>query len=677
MTRTGNERGTRTEKSAKPDSFAESMLGMDRTEREENPGREIRKNADRGGKRPDESDSSQSSASGETKAKSRSLDEGRRKPKAKSESEAPANDAREMSVRQPVETVRGEKPKADLPSFFTDGTDVAGTGKNPGGKGAAVAGAGVAGAVTAKKLAGSATGGISQAQQETLSMLQGMQAQEATASQKAIVEFVEKMKSEMGVPAEQLLQAFSQMSPEDLKAAPEVSMESFLSKLKLQPGDKARAAELYGTMVKDTGDAALSQQLAGMGDDVKMQVSGPRDTALKKLSTALDDMNDSFFMRGEHAVQNSSGANAMDAGPVLDPSAKAQMAADELEAKLAALMRTNDGSDMRAIGAGAGLGAGAALASEGAELESLAVEGREAWDGATAMSGDAMPFADADLMDALDLGSESGMSFGERLAEQGGKSQVAASQAGAANASQFQQELKSETKQSAKKSASGEGESLKGDLSASSSLAPVAGAPAPNANAKTAAAGAAGFMVGGRVIPTQAEEQENIRELVRQAQVVLKKGGGEMNLELKPEGIGQVKLKVSVDDGNVSVQMLAENDHSKRLLEKSLHELKANLAAQDLQVGSMKVDIGGEIQKHMDQEAAREQSQKMAQHMMGQFREERESMRQGFMENPGWKSYGRGTRRENVSAESVTSAGVASSAGAARRAAAGRLNLVA
>ena len=159
--------------------------------------------------------------------------------------------------------------------------------------------------------------------------------------------------------------------------------------------------------------------------------------------------------------------------------------------------------------------------------------------------------------------------------------------------------------------------------------------------------------------PTRQDEQDNIRELIRQAQVVLKKGGGEMKLEMKPEGMGQVHLKVSVDDGQVNVQMLTENDHAKRLLENGLHELKASLAAEKLHVDTMKVDVGSEIKKHMDQpsqqDASREQARQFAQEFMGQFREEREAFRQGFAENPGWRSYNRNPKRVPVEPEAIPS----------------------
>jgi flagellar hook-length control protein FliK len=154
---------------------------------------------------------------------------------------------------------------------------------------------------------------------------------------------------------------------------------------------------------------------------------------------------------------------------------------------------------------------------------------------------------------------------------------------------------------------------------------------------------------------TEQDEQANLRELMRQAQVVLRKGGGEMQMELRPEGMGQVKLKVSVDDGQVNVSMLTESDAAKRLLEKGLNELKANLAAHQLKVDTLRVEVGSEIQKQMDQnqEFSREQARQFAGDFMGQFREERQAFRQGMMESSGLRSYSRKFDRPGMESEAM------------------------
>jgi flagellar hook-length control protein FliK len=201
--------------------------------------------------------------------------------------------------------------------------------------------------------------------------------------------------------------------------------------------------------------------------------------------------------------------------------------------------------------------------------------------------------------------------------------------------------------------------------------------PTQKATAGTVAAGLE------RPQASSQEEQDNVRELIHQAQVVLKKGGGEIKMDLKPEGAGQVHLKVSVIDGQVNVQMLTENEATKHLLEKSLHELKSGLASHDLKLENLKVDVSQGANKNMDMDKqgddqARQQARQFANDVMGQFRDERQAFQQGFMENPGWRQYGRPQNRANMSPESV--AGTVGAAEAAKRMRSGgssRLNLVA
>lgn len=199
--------------------------------------------------------------------------------------------------------------------------------------------------------------------------------------------------------------------------------------------------------------------------------------------------------------------------------------------------------------------------------------------------------------------------------------------------------------------------------------------PGQSSSQSSVVAGPSAMMLG-RPQATSQEEQENVRELMRQAQVMLKRGGGEMSMELKPEGMGQVKLKVSVVDGNVNVQMLTESESAKSLLEKGLGELKANLASHQLKVDTLRVDVGQDIQKQMDQNSGqqnqqREQARQFAQDFMGSFRDDRQQFRDGLVGTPGLRGYGRAQRRAAMEPEPVVASQARKSDGAKR------LNLVA
>jgi len=176
---------------------------------------------------------------------------------------------------------------------------------------------------------------------------------------------------------------------------------------------------------------------------------------------------------------------------------------------------------------------------------------------------------------------------------------------------------------------------------------------------------------------------ENVQDVVRNAQLLVQKGGGEMKMQLRPEGLGEVHLKVAVKDGQVAIQMMTDTDSAKRALEKGLDDLKTNLASHRLQVDALKVDVNTDLAKQRfeqgNQDSARDQARQMAQDFMGQFRQDREGFRQGFSEGFGMGSYQQ-PRRQPVPDADAVSTSSAPGAVKARSAAAGgdrRLNLVA
>lgn len=176
-----------------------------------------------------------------------------------------------------------------------------------------------------------------------------------------------------------------------------------------------------------------------------------------------------------------------------------------------------------------------------------------------------------------------------------------------------------------------------GTLSASSGLATAAGSMMPQ---------------------TEGAIKENAQEVIRNAQLLLQKGGGEMKMQLKPEGVGEVHLKVQVKDGQVAVQMLTESDSAKKLLETGLDDLKTSLAANKLHVDALKIEVGTEMAKQRfeqsQQDASREQARQLAQDFMGQFRQDREAFRQGFADGSGLRSYGAQRRPAPPEMEAVT-----------------------
>lgn len=129
---------------------------------------------------------------------------------------------------------------------------------------------------------------------------------------------------------------------------------------------------------------------------------------------------------------------------------------------------------------------------------------------------------------------------------------------------------------------------------------------------------------------------ENMNSIVKQARAFVDEGGGSMEIHLQPEGLGKVHLKVAVQDGQVAVEMMADNLAAKKALEEGLFDIKSALEGQKLMVETLKVEMSPDYQKdfsdlanHMQEQANRD----FAQDFLGQFQQERESRVGGMFDS--------------------------------------------
>src|SRR5690606_27235591 len=120
---------------------------------------------------------------------------------------------------------------------------------------------------------------------------------------------------------------------------------------------------------------------------------------------------------------------------------------------------------------------------------------------------------------------------------------------------------------------------------------------------------------------------ENVEKIMTQAQTLAQKGGGEMKIQLNPEGLGEIHLKVHVKEGQVGLQMLTESQDAKKLIESSLNELKLALGEHKLNLNDIKVDVSQKMSQEMLQQDARRED---AREFLSQFRQFNEGFKQAF-----------------------------------------------
>ncbi len=150
------------------------------------------------------------------------------------------------------------------------------------------------------------------------------------------------------------------------------------------------------------------------------------------------------------------------------------------------------------------------------------------------------------------------------------------------------------------------------------------------------------------------EKQENIQQIMNQAQYLIKKGGGEMKVKLSPEGLGDMHLKVMVENGKVNLQMATESNEAKKLFESSVSDLKNSLSAHKLSFDHIKIDVvnstSTDVATRQDSNNTNSQSQyqgqKETRQFWNQFQEQfgSRAQRDNFFDVPNLKGYGQKKR---------------------------------
>lgn len=194
--------------------------------------------------------------------------------------------------------------------------------------------------------------------------------------------------------------------------------------------------------------------------------------------------------------------------------------------------------------------------------------------------------------------------------------------------------------------------------------------------------------VSGRELPVRAEsigagmvagattmnrEDANTAEIIRQAQFMVRQGGGEVKIKLNPENLGEVSMKMSVDGDKVQLALDTSTHEAKKLIESSINELRATLSASKLSLETVKVDVAGksdnQFSNHRNESdggAAREQ----ARQFMNNFREDNQSRRSTISQELG-------ESRPRVSNRASAAAASGRNSYSRGTSASGRLNLVA
>ncbi len=99
---------------------------------------------------------------------------------------------------------------------------------------------------------------------------------------------------------------------------------------------------------------------------------------------------------------------------------------------------------------------------------------------------------------------------------------------------------------------------------------------------------------------------EILKQIVDKASVVLSKDKAEMIVDLKPDHLGKLSLKVVTERGIMTAQIMAENQQVKQIIESNFNVLRDALEKQGITVQQFSVSVGQDSwNKNFGQEAQR------------------------------------------------------------------------
>jgi len=91
------------------------------------------------------------------------------------------------------------------------------------------------------------------------------------------------------------------------------------------------------------------------------------------------------------------------------------------------------------------------------------------------------------------------------------------------------------------------------------------------------------------------EPEQIVRNIVKEAAMSLREGKSEMRMHLEPESLGELVLKVSVENGTMSARIEVKHPEVQNVIEANLAKLRDSLAMQGIHVERVDVYVAGEF----------------------------------------------------------------------------------
>ena len=111
-------------------------------------------------------------------------------------------------------------------------------------------------------------------------------------------------------------------------------------------------------------------------------------------------------------------------------------------------------------------------------------------------------------------------------------------------------------------------------------------------------------------LPQSVNTQDVINQIVESARVILTDDKTSMELQLNPQNLGKIILKVTEQEGAVTAKIMTQNAVVKEALEAQTVELRQNLEQAGVKVDAVEVTVAShEFEKNLEQNAEGEKQQ--------------------------------------------------------------------
>jgi flagellar hook-length control protein FliK len=94
-----------------------------------------------------------------------------------------------------------------------------------------------------------------------------------------------------------------------------------------------------------------------------------------------------------------------------------------------------------------------------------------------------------------------------------------------------------------------------------------------------------------------------MQQLADKMQSAIRQGTSEIRIQIQPESLGEVKLRIQVEAGVVSAHVQVANQEVQKIIEGNLQSLRDALSMQHLQMGSVDVNVRGDSRGNGDESA--------------------------------------------------------------------------